>query len=142
MPLYSQLLLLTNHGYALVAHYHVRFFYSSIIFFFLYLSLWLQKYLCNRHIWNCIFLCSFLWQIKSVKCNIWDYMKCSVSFLFFSPLLIFLSSTLPHFPPSFILQNTKLLFDKLFILICIHFILELPSFLTVSCLSPLKMFFS
>lgn len=138
MSLYSQLLLLTNHSYALVAHYHLRFFYSSIIFFFLYTWACYPRNTCAILIFEIIFLWSFLWQIKSNKMQ---YMRRSEMLSFFSSFLSCYNSSFPlSFPTSFLLSFSRMLNYHLIcclsIWLCIHFIPELPSLLNVSCLSP------
>ena len=116
MSLYNQLLLLINYSCALVAHCHLRFVHSPIRFFFLYLSLLLQKYLCNPHICNRIFILFLLTNEKY-----------SMQYLGLSEMLRFFSSLFPHyissfpllFPSSFIFQNTQLLFE-LFIIMALY----------------------
>lgn len=100
MPLYSQLLLLTNHSYAPVAHRHLGFFHSPTFPFLLDPSLLFQTCLCSHHIWNltCIL---FLLTDETHKIQHVGLSKmCSVFFLFpptTFPLFLYSSYLLPSF---------------------------------------------
>lgn len=129
MSLYSQLLLLTNHSYALMAYYHLRFFYSSIIFFFPPIPEFTTPEISVQSSYlKSYFLCPFLWQIKSNKMQ---YTRLSKMFSFFSSFLSHYTSFLLFLSTSFLLLSSRMhnyyLICCLAVWLCNHVIPKLRS---------------
>lgn len=127
-----------------MAHYHLRFCYCLIIFYFPHLSLLLQKYLCNPYISNHILR---LLPLARGKYQM-QYQGLSEMLTFFSP---FLSNDLSSFPLFFTLLFFRLSFFRtpnyylifcLLVWLCIHFILKLPFIFDVSCFESITIIFS
>lgn len=96
MPLYSQLLLLTNHSYA-------RWFIVTSDSFTLPQCSFFWTWVCySRNAYAVItseilHLCCSFWQMKRTRYNMWDWAECS-ALPFFTP------QCLPSFPLLFLLS--------------------------------------
>ena len=128
----------------MVAHYHVRPFFCPVIFFFFYTWVCYSRNTCTILIFKITFLCSFLCQVKSIKCNTWDWAKCSASYHPFFPKtfpLSLYSSSFPFFLLSFFRMLSHYLTFCSSVWLCIQIILKLPSLFNGSCFDSIKILF-